>query len=305
MTARDIAARLRMRHVRCFLTTARTGSMTAAAEEMHSSQPAVSRSLAELEALVGAPLFLRGGRELTLTEVGTRLHRHLDPAMAQIAEGLRPIKQGARVSVGMLPNVARTIGVEAAATFKAARPDVPLSLHWATVPELIERLNRGDIDMLLGRLLSLNHMEGVSFEHLFTEAIVFAVRADHPLAARAEVVTLGEVAEGLIVLPLPGTIIRRELDKFATARGINAFPNVIETVSFEFTRALLRRSEAVAAVPLGAIRQEIAAGEFVVLDITGEELVSSVGISYRTGRGLSPAAEAFAAEVRLAAKVYA
>ena len=74
--------RLRMRHVRCFLTIARCGSMTAAAKEMNSSQPAVSRSLAELETLVGQPLFERGGRGLTLTEAGERLRRHLDPRLA-------------------------------------------------------------------------------------------------------------------------------------------------------------------------------------------------------------------------------
>ncbi|MGR3367635.1 MAG: LysR substrate-binding domain-containing protein [Sagittula sp.] len=300
--------RLRMRHVRCFLTIARCGSMTAAAKEMNSSQPAVSRSLAELETLVGQPLFERGGRGLTLTEAGERLRRHLDPAVSQMEEGVR-LAGGTvavpRVSVGVLPNVARTLAMRSSVMFKADTPDVDLELHWANVSELITRLNRGEIDMLLGRLLSLEHMEGVSFEHLYPEDIVFAVHHTHPFAARPEEVTLSEVGAELVVVPLGGTIIRRELDKFMTARGLARFRRQIETVSFEFTRSFLRETPSVAAIPLGAIRRELAEGELVKLGLSGEELAGSVGISFRTGRALSPEAARFADAVRIVARDYA
>jgi LysR family pca operon transcriptional activator len=295
-----------MRHIRCLLAVAEHGSVTAAAEHLNSSQPAVSRSLAELEQMFGQKLLTRTSRGLTLNETGAQLRRYLDSAMSQIEAASR-ISSGApdrpRVSVGMLPNVARTIANSAAAKFKEREPNVDLELHWSDVPELITRLNSGRIDFLIGRLLGLEHLEGVSFEHLFLEPLIFVVNPSHRLAAEPETVTLSELRGQLIIIPLPGTIVRRELDKFVKARGFDDFPCKIETVSFEFTRSFLASHDAVACIPLGAVRQELAAGQLVRLGLHGEELVSSVGISYATSRMLSPAARRFADIVRQEAKL--
>jgi LysR family pca operon transcriptional activator len=297
--------RLRMRHIRCFLAVARQGSVTSAAEHLNSSQPAVSRSLSELEQLVGEKLFLRTGRGLLLSEAGARLRRHFDSAMTQVEAGIGGPGSRAeqrRIAVGMLPNVARTLARRAAAVLKQREPDIDLELHWSDVPDLITRLNSGRIDFLIGRLLGLEHMEGVSFEHLYAEPLIFVAPAGHPLADAPDAATLSDIRDELMVVPLPGTIVRRELDKFIKARGFDEFANKIETVSFEFTRSFLATERAVACIPLGAVRQELADGRLVRLGIHGEELVGSVGISFATGRKLSPQAELFAGIVRTEAK---
>lgn len=296
--------RLRMRHIRCFLAVAKAGSITAATTTMNSSQPALSRSLAEIEEIIGQPLFTRTGRGLVLTDAGQTLYRYLDTAVAQIETGTRAASGVAprpRVSVGMLPNVARTLAVDAAATFKTAHPEVDLNLHWAGVPELISRLHRNEIDFILGRLLSLEHMDGVSFEHLYAEPIIFVVSSDHPFAAAPDTVELRDILTEMVIVPMAQTIIRRELDKFLTARSIETFPNKIETVSFEFTRSFLKRYGGIACIPLGAVRSEIADKTLVRLGLQGQELVSSVGITYAAGRDLSDDAQRLADHVRKAA----
>src|SRR3954447_6959728 len=60
---------------RGLVTLAERGSLMKAAEALHSDQPALSRSLRRLERLIGAPLFVRSSRGLTLTELGRRLHQ--------------------------------------------------------------------------------------------------------------------------------------------------------------------------------------------------------------------------------------
>jgi LysR family transcriptional regulator, pca operon transcriptional activator len=299
--------RLRMRHIRSFLAIVERGSVTAAAAHIHSSQPALSRTIKELESIVGQKLFVRSGRGLTLTDSGTKLRHHYESAMKQIEAGSSlssNLTARAKVSIGMLPNVARTLAKNAAADFKLSEPDIDLQLHWADVPGLMARLHNGTIDFVLGRLLGLDHMTGVSFEHLYTEPLIFVVNSKHPLAAQPNQVTLPSIQSELIVVPLPDTIIRRELDKFTKARGLDNFPRKIETVSFEFTRSFLEIETAVACIPMGAVRQEIADGRLVRLNIHGEELISSVGISYATGRTLSPEAQRFAEIVRRHAKHY-
>lgn len=299
--------RLRMRHVRCFLAVARTGSVTAAAEEMNSSQPAVSRSLGELEALIEKPLFVRTGRGLALSEAGKTLHRHLDMAFSQIevgtalAKGDRPRP---RVSLGMLPNVARSLAVDTAGTFKEEMPDTDLSIHWASVDELRERILRNDIDLLLGRLLSIDQMEGMSFEQLYTENLMFVTHHSHPLAQRAGAVEPHDLLGEMMIVPLLGTIIRKEMDKFLAARGITRFERQVESVSFEFFRRFIIENQSVACAPLGAVRQELEAGTLVDLGIEGEELVGSVGITTLADRELPTEAKIFIDHARAAAQKY-
>ncbi len=301
-------SRLRMRHLRCFQAITLHGSVTAAADHLGSSQPALSRTLSELEALIGQSLFHRTGRGLSLTEAGTALRRHVDTALSQLEAGTRLAAGGSPVpvvAIGMLPNVSRTLAVEAAATFKAEAPEVDLRLYWASIPELVARLHRAEIDFLIGRLLALDYMPGVRFEHLYFEPLIFVVHHDHPFAATPDHVTLEDIRAGLVVVPIPGTIIRTEMDKFVTARGYGPFPNKIETVSFEFTRSFLSTNRAVACLPLGAVREELAEGRLVRLGVQSEELMGSVGMTYASDRDPTPEAALLRDHMRRAAQVYA
>lgn len=297
-----------MRHIRCFLAVARVGSVTHAARQLNSSQPAVSRTLAEIEEIIGVPLFERTGRGVALTEAGEKLARHFDIALTQIENGATAASGGgtqASVAFGVLPNVSRTLAVEAVGAFKAQSAGTDVQVHWADVGQLIARLARGEIDFVLGRLLSLEHLKGVTFEHLYAEDIIFATRPDHPVSQLGRPVILKDLEAELMIVPLAETIIRRELEKFLHARGLSRFPNQIETVSFEFTRSYLTQHMAVACIPRGAIRAELADGRLVDLGVRGEELVSSVGLTVMQDRGLSPEAERLAGFVRKAAQQYA
>lgn len=300
-----MSSHIRMRHIRCFLAVARCGSVTAAAEQINTSQPALSRSLAELETIVGQPLFVRTGRGLSLTANGAHFQRHLETAVNQIEAGTQ-IFSGSfahpKVAIGMLPNVARTLASDATGAFKAYAPDVDVELLWDTAAGLVSKLHQGRIDFILGRLLSLDLMPGLSFEHLYTEDIVFLCCSQHRFASRPDDITLADLEHELIVVPARGTIIRTEVDKFVTARGHTGFTNKVETVSFEFTRSFVTAQCAVACLPLGAVRQELASGRFVKLGLHGEELVGSVGISFIAGRALTSEAEQFAQSVREASK---
>ncbi|WP_287434464.1 LysR substrate-binding domain-containing protein [Maritimibacter sp.] len=300
-------SRLRMRHIRCFLAVAKAGSVTHAARQLNSSQPAVSRTLAEIEEIIGSPLFDRTGRGVSLTDAGAKLMRHFDIALTQIEAGA-VAAQGdsakARVAFGVLPNVARTVAVDAVAEFKLTAPDIDVEIHWAAVDELIARLARGELDFILGRLLSLEHLKGVTFEHLYAEDIIFVARPDHPFVALDGPLTVQDFETQQMLVPLAGTIIRREMDKFIVARGVSEFPNQIETVSFEFTRSYLAQHQCVAVLPRGAVRQELAAGTLVDLALRGDELVSSVGLTFFRDRALSAEAERFADHVRAAARQF-
>ncbi len=279
-----------MRHLRCFLEVVRSGSATAAAEALHTVQPAISRSLAELEEIVGKPLFERTSRGLVLTPTGEVFHQHAEAGMAQIETGAREaanLHRERSISIGMFPNVTRTLMPIAIQRFKQHYPSIDVRLHWDMARQLSHGMRTGEIDFLLGRLSSTEDLDGVTFEYLFTEPLLFVVRADHSLATHPNP-TLDDIDRYDVVLPLGGTIIRKEMDRFCLARGRAAFSSVIETVSFDFTRQMIEIDDVVACMPRSAIIQELQDRSVRALPLRGDELVSSVGLSYAVGRQLSP-----------------
>lgn len=298
----DLASKnIRLRHLRCFLAVAETGSVTRAAAALNTAQPAVSRSLQELERLLGNPLFTRSRNGLTLTRQGEEFRRPVAAALAQIEAGTRAARGQAQVPtvvIAPLPNVVRGLVPAAAARFKTDAPEIPLRIRWAHVPTLVAELQRAEVDMIVGRLLSMEQMVGLGFEHLFTEELVFVVAPGHPLAGATRV-GLADLNAGMMVIPNDGTIIRREMDRFLTGRGFLAFDRTVESINFDFTRDFLRHSPGAAAcLPLSAVRRELAAGTLLRLPLGGDELTGPVGITTVSGRRLSDPARRFADHLR-------
>ncbi len=300
--AMSLPPTLRMRHFRTFLALCEQGSLTRAAEVLNTVQPALSRTLREMEEAIGVQLFVRSARGMTVTPEGEALRRSLTAGMAQIENGVAQAagtRQSEVVALGVLPNVARELVPIAVQRFKRARPEVTVRLHTATVPELLDLLRKGRIDFLASRLVSIDQLTGVLFEHLYDEPLIFAVRPGHPILASNEV-TLEQIARHLVMVPMPGTIIRQELDRFLFASGQAIFPNRIETVSYEFSRAFMQREDAVLFLPEGSLRKELREGRAVKLQIGGDDLLGAVGISYLVDSDLAPAAKSLVEELRTA-----
>jgi len=298
--------RIRLRHLRCFIEIARHGSVTRAAEALNTVQPSVSRSLRELEHEIGRPLFERTSQGLVLTGAGEILMRHAGLGLSQIAKGLHYAQEphGVQaVTISVLPNVARTLAPRAIARFKATAPGTDVRVFSHSAARSVDDLRDGTSDLLLGRLLAPERMRGLSFEPLYSEPLVFVARSGHPLAG-LEAVTLEAIGAGLVAVPQADTIIRDELDRFTIAHGLATFANKIESISFEFVRAVLEQTDAVACVPIGAVRPELAVGQLVRLAIDTEAMTSAVGLSYAAGRELNPMADALAAMIRDEARAF-
>lgn len=282
--------RVRLRHLRAFVELARHRSFTRAAEALNTVQPAVSRTIAHLEQIIGKPLVERRGKGLALTSAGESLMFFAESALAQIAEGVQQAAgrgTAQTIGLGILPNVTRELMPGAVLRFKRAHPNVTVRIMTARADELLRLLRAGDIDMLVGRLLRPEQVKGLSFDHLYDEPLVFATRAGHPLTRRRRM-ALDELERFGLVLPLSGTIIRDEINRFLMARGHPAFANVVETTSFEFARPYVLGGDAIVVFPRGAMRAELNEGVLVRLPLGDEELSGPVGITYVPGRPLTP-----------------
>lgn len=286
-------SRIRMRHLRCFLAVAQHGTASRAAEVLGTVQPSISRSIREMEQEVGQALFDRTATGLVLNETGSQLLSYVANGLGQLDRGLEVVRNQpgeARVIAYVLPNVVRMVMPGAVERFKRVSPNTDLTFLPATGGGLHANLRAGRADFGFGRLLAAEHMEGLTFEHLFSEPLAFFVRRGHPLVDASDL-CIQDIDRFPVVMPNAGTIIRVELDRFIISQGLSRFTNLIETISFEFARSYLERSDAIVCQPLGAMHRELTAGQVCRLDFARGELVGAVGLTSPVGRRASAPAD--------------
>lgn len=151
-----LSPHLRLRHLRCFLEIARLGSLSAAAEALHVSQPAASKTIRELEEILGTALFDRSGRRLVLTAAGRIYQNHAGAAIADLERAqhlvLSPPRERPKISAGVLPTAGTGLVPRAALAFRETHPDVLLDVMTGPNWLLHSLLREGQLDIVIGRI---------------------------------------------------------------------------------------------------------------------------------------------------------
>ena len=274
--------RLRLRHVRAFLAVARAGSLTAAAEELHITQPAASKTIRELEDVLGAPLFDRTGRRLRPNEAGRAFATYAGRAWSDLARAQQAARgpgAGARIAVGVLPTAATDLLPRAATAFAGKHPGAVLRAVTGPNWLLLSQLREGALDLVVGRMAAPEAMEGLLFEQLYAEEVILAARPGHSLAGRSG---LGaEIGDWPLILPPPGALIAPPVMAWLAAEGLGAPRARFETVSLAFGRRVLELSDAVWFISRGVVADELVAGRLVALSLRGPVLAGPLGVSTR------------------------
>ncbi|HVL21339.1 MAG TPA: pca operon transcription factor PcaQ [Amaricoccus sp.] len=290
------------RHVRCFLEVARLQSVQQAADALAISQPAVSKTLRELEERVGAALFERAGRRLRLTAAGRIFQKHAGLSLTELDRGIRAVRgpvAGGVVSAGVLPTVATRILPRAALAFARAVPEACLRASTGPNSYLLSQLREGTLDLVVGRLAAPREMAGLVFEQLYAEEVVAVVRAGHPILDGPGT----DLADWPLILPPPGAIIRPVVEQHFLSHGRELPAPKVETVSLALGRGLVLASDAIWFISRGVVAEEIAAGGIVVLDLGGLPLAGPVGLTLRSGQAVSDALAVLMQMLREAAQV--
>lgn len=276
---------IKFRHLQTFLEVARQKSVGRAAEVLHVSQPAVTKTIRELETALGVKLFEKEGRGIRITRYGEVFLRHAGASVAAIQQGIDSVARaqtnsGPPLRIGALPTVSTRIMPSAIQQFLAEETGSPVKIVTGENLVLIEQLRIGVLDLVVGRLAAPEQMAGLRFEHLYSEQVVLAVRREHPLV-KARSFDFLKVRDFTILMPTRGSIIRPAAERFLLAHGIAELPVEIETVSDSFGRALIRQSDAIWIISEGVVAGDLAEGTLVRLPIDTSETKGSVGLTTR------------------------
>lgn len=280
-----IDLRVKFRHLHTFLEVARHKSVAKAAERLHVSQPAVTKTIRELEEALGVSVLERDGRGIRVTRYGEVFLRHAGAAITALRQGIDSVSQelsdaAPPVRVGALPTVSTRIMPRAMTLFLEEETGSRIEVVTGENAVLLEQLRVGDLDLVVGRLAPPEKMTGFSFEHLYSEQVVFAVRATHPLLKIGRSV-FESLTDYPVLMPTRGSVIRPSVEQLLIANGVGKIPTQVETVSHAFGRAFVRISDAVWIISQGVISNDLAEGLLVALPVDTSETKGPVGLTLK------------------------
>ena len=278
-----IDPRIRLRHLRCFIETARLGSLSAAAQALSVSQPAASKTIRELEDILGTVLFDRTTRRLSLTPAGRIFQQHTGAGLIELRRAQDLVrdapKEVRKIAIGVLPTAATELVPAAALMFHAAFPDCQLRVSTGPNWLLMSQLREGALDLVVGRMATAKVMEGLTFRQLYSEQIGAIVRPGHPLCKDGD--AMDRLGEFPLIVPPPGAVIAPLVRTFLARMSVPVQSHSFETVSLAFGRKLVQSSDAVWFISKGVVANELDEGSLAEIAL-GEALYGSpVGISMR------------------------
>jgi len=257
-----------LNELRAFCVAADLGTIGRAAVRLQVSQPSVSKRLATLETKVGARLFERSPRGVSLTPAGRRLYRDARPlldAADQVAEVMAGIKHsGTMVRLAASHSAAEAF---VAAMLAGLDPDRQLPVELVTANSQVVRAlvadGRADVGVAASRP---NHTPnpGVRETELVDDAIVCAVPPGHPWAERDHVGRERFLRTPMVVRD-PSSNARWTVDAVLAADGLDAAEPLVEAPTPRAALAEARRRRA----PVLLSRHIIAQTDFVAVDVDG------------------------------------
>ncbi len=232
-----------LRQLRHFVTVVRFASFSLAAEKLHLTQSALSKSLRTLEQSLGVRLLDRGPTGIKMTVFGERLLGYSELVLSLADEAVDEIDalRGARsgtLNIGAMAAALERLVPQALIAFKSARPDVDVVVHEGLNDALLTSLYAGKLDLVIS-------VPPVDFIHedfewmpLREEPVDIVVGKDHPFAER-ESIHLSELVPHAWVVPPRPEPDRLSLDALFIAAGLPKPRIAVETTSVTFLTGML------------------------------------------------------------------
>ncbi|MGA9522135.1 MAG: LysR family transcriptional regulator [Myxococcaceae bacterium] len=214
---------LNYHHLLYFWTVARTGSIAAASQELHVSQPTISAQIKELEGSLGHELFRREGRGLVLTDTGRLAFRYADEIFRlgkefQLALEGRSTEERVRFSVGVVQVIPKMVAERLLEPAFGALPNLLLDVREAPLPQLLASLALHELDVVISdapapsemRVKAYSHLLGETGTTFFAPPGLAGLKKDFPRSL--------DGAPAL--LPARGSQLRRQVEDWFDAHGI-------------------------------------------------------------------------------------
>ena len=289
---------MELRQLRYFVAIAEHGTFSKAAHKVHIAQSALSHQLAQLEEELGAALFLRSRRGVTLTEAGTLFHVHALSILRQVADAQASVSSllkapSGRVIFGLPHSVSHALALPMIAAVRQALPQVNLELTEELTGNLSQQLLAGSLHLSI--LFDDGQLDDFLYESLVSERMSLIFQpADHAGRVRASV-SFREALSRPLILPAQPHGVRPIIEAAAVQAGLQP-PNVMADISsISILRNSLLAGMGQTILPVMPFKAEIENGLLASLPIRSPAMTRTVALCRAKHIPLSTAAQAVSA----------
>jgi DNA-binding transcriptional LysR family regulator len=294
---------VRFTQLRDFLAAVKAGSLRGGAQALGISQPAITKSVRQLEDELRVKLLQRSGRGATATQAGKALltrARVIQAELAKIEQDLDELRgrRGGSVVVGVSPAAAVLLVPEAVQGLRRSAPEVRVRFVEGLAHSLMALVRDETLDFSIALKLNDKPDSAIRFTPLVRVQMIIAGRRGHPLANAK---SLRELAEASwITFSQPG----REgfVDRSHRAAGLPPPRAVVQCESYASALALMARTDAIGLIVPQLLEEPYCKGALQPIRIREPIPAQTFGIFRRVDAPLSPAASAMAEAVKAAAR---
>ena len=278
------------------MMVAQTGSFSQAAKELFISQSTLSQQIQQLENEVGVKLLERNTRKVTLSEYGQEFLPYAKNLIYDAEACLGSIMDVRNMATGKLvigvTYTFSSVMVDVLKEFIRDYPGIRLSIRTALMEELMDMLERNEIDLALSYDPGHKY-DNIESTELFRSGICVIARDTHPLAQKVSI-SLAELSRLKLALPVSGMQARDKFDSVLAEKGIKM--NIaVEVNDMQILQKLVRDTELVTVFSRNAIKNSVGLKALEIENIQGE----TVGCCHTIkGRYKSIAAREFIRRLR-------
>lgn len=248
---------MELRQLKYFVKAAEMLNFSEAAKSLYITQSTLSQQIRQLEAEMNVQLFQRNSHEVRLTEAGEELLPYAKKTLRSAETCTDRIRDLQCLLTGTL-NIGVTysfspILTETVLAFMKKYPDVKLNIYYKTMTELMEMLERSEVDFVLAFKPTRRH-EQIESHIMFDNHLAAIVRPDHPLA-RKEKVTYSDLEKYEFALPSKGLQARNTFDMLFSERDYH-FKVRIELNEVNILLKLIKGSNLVTILSEATIHNE-------------------------------------------------
>jgi DNA-binding transcriptional LysR family regulator len=291
--------------LRILREVAARGTITAAAEALYLTPPAVSHQLVVLEREVGVPLLARTARSIQLTDAGKRLVQHADTILAVCESALADVVSFSKevsgtIRISVFQTAAQSIALPALAVLRKQYPSLDMIAHELEPTRALPALKAGQLDIALSHewdFVPLPRDPGVDRYDLLTEPTVVLLPRNHPLAGGP--VRLADLAEERWCVAQESAASRRAVERVANSAGFE--PNVI--FESNYFRAIGAAVEAGLGVGIAPLMTDLRGLEIAIQPLVEPGMSRRIFAAVRKGSGESPAMRAVLDALKAAALI--
>ena len=286
------------RHLVQLYTIVELGSFVAAAERLGLTQPGLSRSIRILEARIGVKLLNRGKYGATPTNEGKvlaaygRTLRELTQQAATIGTSVQRGEIG-ELRIGASFSVASGLIADPIRRFLERRPKASVRVISDPTPQLLQGLEAGQLDLVVGGIQLVAQQHGVRFELLAeNQTIVVVGRRDHPLS-NLDPVPRAALLEARWIVCSQHDLLRVDVEKGMSSLGLSRESVALETGSTRLVINVLTQTDFLTMVPSSFASSLVADGKISRLKLDTNFTLRPIGMAYRSNGDIPPVALAF------------